>query len=48
MNNLETFDTWKTKLTIASKPTSFIGNCEERVINSKCDKIEIMINDEED
>ena len=48
MNNLETSDTRKTKLTIASKPTSFIDNFEERVINSKCDNIEIMINDEKD
>ena len=39
---------WKIQLTIANKFISSIDNDEERVIHSKIDNIEIMINDEAD
>ena len=39
---------WKIQLTIANKFISSIDNGEERVIHSKIDNIEIMINDEAD
>ena len=47
-NNLRKGDTWKIQLKIANKFTSFIDNDEERVMHSKSDNIEIMINDEAD
>ena len=46
-DNLKKFDTWKIQLTIANNFICFIDNEEERVIHSKSDNIEIMINDEE-
>ena len=48
INNLKKSDTWKTQLTIANKFISSIDNDEEQVMHSKCDNIEIMINDEAD
>ena len=39
-------ETWKMQLTIAINFIFFIDNEEERVIHSKSDDIEIMINDE--
>ena len=39
---------WKIQLTIASNFISSIDNDEERVMHSKSDNIEIMINDEID
>ena len=43
--NLKKSDTWKIQLTIANKFVSSIDNDKERVIHSKSDKIEIIIND---
>ena len=43
--NLRKSDTWKIQLTIANKFVSSIDNDKERVIHSKSDKIEIIIND---
>ena len=48
INNLKKGDTWKLQLKIANKSTSFIDNDEERVMHSKSDNIEIMINYEAD
>ena len=48
INNLKKSDTWKIKLTIANNFISSIDNNEDRVIPSRCDNIEIMINDEAD
>ena len=49
INNLKKYDTWKIQLTIA---INFISsqddNNEERLIHSKSDNIEIMINDKAD
>ena len=39
---------WKIQLTIANSFISSINNNEERVMHSKSDNIEIMINDEAD
>ena len=47
MNNLEKSDTWKIQLIIANNFISSIYD-EERVMHSKSDNIEIMINDEAD
>ena len=47
-NNLKKSDSRKTQLTIANKFISSIDNDEEQVMHSKCDNIEIMINDEAD
>ena len=46
INNLKKSDTWKIQLTIANNFISSIDNDEERVMHSKSDNIEIMINDE--
>ena len=43
--NLKKSDTWKIQLIIANKFVSSIDNDKERVIHSKSDKIEIIIND---
>ena len=43
--NLKKSYTWKIQLTIANKFVSSIDNDKERVIHSKSDKIEIIIND---
>ena len=48
INKLKKFDTWKIQLTIANNFISYIDNNEERVMHSKSDNIEIMINDEAD
>ena len=45
INNLKNFDTWKFQLTIAINFISSKDNDEERVMHSKNDNIEIMIND---
>ena len=46
--NLKMPDTWKIQLTISNNFISSIDNDKERVMHSKCDNIEIMINDEAD
>ena len=46
--NLKKSDTMKVQLTIASKLISSLDNDEERVMHSKSDNIEIMINNEAD
>ena len=48
INNVRKSDTWKIELAIAGDFISFIDNDEERVMHSKSDNIEIMINDEAD
>ena len=48
MNNLKKYDTWKVQLTIANNFISSIDNNEERVMLSKSDTIEIIINNETD
>ena len=48
MNNLNNSDTWKVQLIIANNFVSSIDNNEEHVMHSKCDNIEILINDEAD
>ena len=45
INNLTKSDTWKIQLTIANNFFSSIDNDEERVMHSKKDNIEIMINE---
>ena len=47
-NNLKKYDMWRIQLTIASNYISFIDNDEKRVMHSKCDNIEIMMNEEAD
>ena len=44
INTLKKYDTWEIQLTKAINFLSSIDNYEERVIHSKTDKIEIMIN----
>ena len=46
INTLKKYDTWEIQLTKAINFISSIDNYEERVMHSKRDKIEIMINDE--
>ena len=48
INNLKKSETLKIKLTIANNIISSLENDEERVMHSKNDNIEIMINDEAD
>ena len=48
INNLKKSDTWKIQLAIANNFISSIDNDEERVMHSKNNNIEIMINDEVD
>ena len=48
MNNPNNSDTWKVQLIIANNFVSSIDNNEEHVMHSKCDNIEILINDEAD
>ena len=48
INNLKKSDTWKIQLTIANNFIFSIDNNEERVMHSKINNIEIMINDEAD
>ena len=45
INNLKKSDTWQIQLTIANNFIPSIDNGEERVMHSKSDNIEIMIND---
>ena len=47
INNLKKSDTWKIQLTVANNIFSR-DHDEERVMHSKSDSIEIMINNEED
>ena len=46
IDDLKESDTWKIQLTIANNFISSIDNDEGRVMHSKSDNIEIMINDE--
>ena len=46
INNLKISDTWKIQLTIANNFISSIADDEERLMHSKNDNIEIMMNDE--
>ena len=46
INSLKKSDTCKIQLTVTVNFISSIDNDEERVMYSKCDNIEIMINDE--
>ena len=48
INNLKMSDTWKIQLTISNNFISSTDNDKERVMHSKCDNIEIMINDDAD
>ena len=48
INNLRKYDTRKIQLTIAKNFICFIDNHEERVMHSKSDEIETMINYEAD
>ena len=48
INNLKKSDTWKIELTIANNFISSIDNTEKRIMHSKSDEIEMMINDEAD
>ena len=48
INNLKKSVTWKIQLTVANNFIYSIDNHEERVMHSKSDDIEIMINDEAD
>ena len=48
INNLKKSGTWKIQLKIDNNFISSIDNNEERVMHSKSDKTEIMINDEAD
>ena len=48
IDNLRKSVPWKTQLTIVNKFISSIDNNEQRVLHSKSDNTEIMINDEAD
>ena len=48
INYLKKFNTWKIQLTTANTFASSIDNDEERVMHSKSDIIEIIMNDEAD
>ena len=48
MNSLKKSDTWKIQLTISINFTSCKDGDEERVMHSKSDNIEIIINDKAD
>ena len=48
LNNFKKSDTWKTQLTIGNNFISSIDNDEKRVMLSKSDNIEIIINNEAD
>ena len=48
INNLKKSDTWKIQITIAVNFISSIDIDEKRVMYSKSDNIEIMMNDEAD
>ena len=46
INNLKKSDSWKIQLTITNNFITSIDNVEEHATHSKCNKIEIIINDE--
>ena len=46
INNVKKSDTWKIQLTIGNNFISSTDNDEERVMHSKSENIEFMINDE--
>ena len=46
INNLKKSGTWRSQVTIENNFISSIDNDKERLINSKSDNIEILINDE--
>ena len=46
INNLKKSDTWIIQFTIANNFVFFINNDEKRLIHSKIDKLEIIMNDE--
>ena len=48
MIDFQKFDTWQIQLTLAINFVSSKDNDEEKVMHSKSDNIEIMINDEAD
>ena len=48
LDHVKKSQTWKIQLTIANNFITSIGIDEERVMHSKCDNIEIMINNETD
>ena len=48
INNLKKSGIWKIQLTISNNFISSLDNDEKRVMHSKSDNIEIMINDETD
>ena len=48
INSLKKSDTWKIQLITANNFISSLDNPEERVMHSKSDNLEIMINDEAD
>ena len=48
INNLKIFNTWKVQLTKTNNFTSSIDSDEERVMHSKSNNVEIMINYEAD
>ena len=48
INNIKKSGTWKIQLTMAINFIPSIDNDEERVMHSKSDNVEIMVNDEAD
>ena len=48
INNLKKYDSWKIQLTIAINFMSSKDNDEERVMYSKSDNIDLIINDKPD
>ena len=48
IDNLKKSDTWKIQLTVSINFVSSKDNDEERLMHSKSDKTEIMINDKAD
>ena len=48
INNIKKSGTWKIQLTMAITYIPSIDNDEERIMHSKSDNIEIMVNDEAD
>ena len=48
INNVKKSDTWKIQLTMPNYFISSIDNGDERVMHSKSDNMEIMVNDKAD
>ena len=48
INNLKKSDSWRIQLTLANNFIYSVDNDEEHLMHSKCDNLEIMINDEAD